>query len=68
MELSVPAKKPNLQIEKVRSLQYLTARKVHYYIVNLAYTFEFSSFHYFSSEKLQGKTSTFQTKNLHMSI
>ena len=37
MELSILAKKSNLQIQKVRSLQYLTVRKVHYYIVNLAY-------------------------------
>ena len=54
MELSVPAKKLNLQIEKVRSLQYLTARKVHYYIVNLVYTFEFSSFCYCFCQIFQG--------------
>ena len=54
MELSIPAKKSNLQIQKVRSLQYLTARKVHYYIVNLAYIFEFSSFCYCFCQKFQG--------------
>ena len=43
MELSMLAKKSNLQIQKVRSLQYLTVRKVHYYIVNLAYIFDISS-------------------------
>ena len=37
MELSIPVKKSNLQIQKskVKSLQYLTAKKVYYYIVNL---------------------------------
>ena len=54
MKLSIPAKKSNLQIQKVRSLQYLTARKVHYYIVNLAYITEFSSFCYCFCQKLQG--------------
>ena len=54
MELTIPAKKSNLQIQKVKSLQYLTAGKVHYYIVNLAYIFEFSSFYYCSCEKFQG--------------
>ena len=53
MELSILAKKRNLQIQKVRSLQYLTARKVHYYIVKLAYTFEFSSFCYCFCQKFQ---------------
>ena len=46
MKLSISDKKSNLQIQKVQSLQYLAARKVHYYIVNLAYIFEFSSFCY----------------------
>ena len=54
MELSIPAKKSNLQIQKVKSLQYLTVRKVHYYTVNLAYIFEFSRFSYCSCKKFQG--------------
>ena len=54
MELSILAKKSNLQIQKVRSLQYLTTRKVHYYIVNLAYIFAFSSFCYCFSQEFQG--------------
>ena len=54
MELLILTKKSNLQIQKVRSLQYLTARKVHYYIVNLAYVFEFGSFYYCSCKKCQG--------------
>ena len=54
MELSILAKKSNLQIQKVRSLQYLTTRKVYYYIVNLAYIFEFSSFSYCFCQKFQG--------------
>ena len=55
MELSILVKKSNLQIQKskVKSLQYLTAKKVHYYIVNLAYIFEFSSFYYCSCKKFQ---------------
>ena len=51
MELSISAKKSNLQIQKVKSLQYLTVRKVHYYTVNLAYIFEFSRFSYCSCKK-----------------
>ena len=54
MELSISAKKSNLQIQKVKSLQYLTVRKVHYYTVNLAYIFEFSRFSYCSCKKFQG--------------
>ena len=54
MKLSISAKKSNLQIQNVRSLQYLTARKVQYYIVNLAYIFEFSSFCYCFCQKFQG--------------
>ena len=55
MELSILAEKSNLQIQKVRSLQYLTAKKVHYYIVNLACIFEFSSFCYCFCKKFQGR-------------
>ena len=60
MELSLPAKKIEFIDTKVKILQYLPARKVHYYIVNLAYIFEFSSFHYCSWEKLQGKLQLFR--------
>ena len=55
MELSIPAKKIEFTNPKVKCFQYLAAKKIHYYIVNLAYIFEFSSFYYCSCEKFQGR-------------